>query len=76
MTEQELREKIARQIWMDDSGSDVGWLQGSGARKDGVVWRIADQILALIKSAGWVSPEDFEEAACEFCRSQGWKEPK
>lgn len=53
MTEDELVEKVARQIWMDDSGSDAGWPAGSGLRKDGVCWHIATQIHAIYKEAGY-----------------------
>jgi len=61
MTEQELKEKIARQIWMDDSGSDTGWPTSPKIRKEGVCWRIADQILALIKEAGYVKLADNQD---------------
>ena len=63
MSEAELREQVARLIWMEDSRSDTGWFHDPGARKDGVYWRIVDSILTLIEGAGYlrVEPAQLEE---------------
>ena len=53
MTEEELREKIAREIGnaVFACQNDPGWRTTESA----------DQILALIREAGWRSPEDWKE---------------
>jgi len=47
----ELREKIARTIWSDGTGDEEGF-EGLGAKH--IVFKITDQILALIKEASYV----------------------
>jgi len=48
---EELREEIARQIWMDDTGSDTGWYTSyEFVHKSGHCYNIADQILPIVAS--------------------------
>ncbi len=64
MTEQELREKIARELCKQSTTSLYSnWYDNPENAKLNEVWfRRADQILALVKEAGYKSPEEAEEA--------------
>ena len=75
MTKQELGEKIAeifRQAY---------WFAREHPRHNealdisDLTFIQADQTLSLIKEAGWIPPEEFVEAASEYCREAGWREP-
>ncbi len=57
-----LREQIAETIWAEGEGSATGW-EASWAfiHKSGIPYILADQILNLFKSQGYLSPEEAEE---------------
>lgn len=57
MTEQELREKIARLIWMNGDENDSGF---RFLNKENRVFIVANQILTLIKE-NYVSKEEIEK---------------
>ncbi len=65
MTEQKLREKIAETSYQYAyliSDKDIGYKWNNFGKKEEKWFYCADQILALIKEAGWKSPEELKDA--------------